>query len=83
MPLSSGDTVVSELMKIESILETHTVTGDDDILIKVKTENTTTLEKLLKKIDSIKGILNTKTTVVLSSPAETIKIKIEQRPEKG
>jgi len=75
--LSSGDAVLNELMKIESILESHTVTGDDDILIKVKTENTTSLEKLLKKIYSIKGILNTKTTVVLSSPIETLKIKIE------
>jgi Lrp/AsnC family leucine-responsive transcriptional regulator len=75
--LSSGDMVVSELMKIMNILEAHTVTGDDDILIKVKTENTTTLEKLLKKIYSIKGILNTKTIVVLSSPIETLKIKFE------
>jgi Lrp/AsnC family leucine-responsive transcriptional regulator len=74
--ISSGDAVLNELMKIESILESHTVTGDDDILIKIKTENTTTLEKLLKKIYSIKGILNTKTTVVLSSPIETLKIKI-------
>ncbi|MGQ9721469.1 MAG: Lrp/AsnC family transcriptional regulator [Candidatus Jordarchaeum sp.] len=75
--ISNGDTVLKELGKIDEILESHTVTGDDDILLKVKTENTTTLEKLITKIYSIKGILNTKTTVVLSTQTETLKIRID------
>ncbi len=75
--ISNGDTVIKELGKIDEILESHTVTGDEDILLKVKTENTTTLEQVITKIYSIKGILNTKTTVVLSTLTETLKIKIQ------
>ncbi len=75
--ISNGDLVIKELGKIDDIIESHTVTGDEDILLKVKTENTTTLEKLLMKIYSIKGILNTKTTVVLSTLVESLKLKIE------
>ncbi|MEM2957809.1 MAG: Lrp/AsnC family transcriptional regulator [Candidatus Freyarchaeota archaeon] len=74
--LATGDSVMNELMKIDSIVESHTVTGEDDILIKVKTENTSSLENILNRIYSIKGVLNTITTVVLSTTLETLKIKI-------
>jgi len=81
--ISSGDSILNELVKIDSILEAHTVTGEEDILVKVRTENTTSLEKLLKKIYSIKGVQNTRTTVVLSTIKETLKIKISNKSKKG
>jgi Lrp/AsnC family leucine-responsive transcriptional regulator len=44
--------------------------------LKVKTENTSTLEKLLARIQSWPGVTGTRTNIVLSTIKETTKIKI-------
>lgn len=51
----------------EEILECHYLAGDYDYALKIITENTETLEKLLNKIKSLNGISKTKTTVSLST----------------
>ncbi len=57
-----------ELMSNESeILECHYLAGDFDYLLKIITENTQTLEKLLNRIKSIPGVIKTRTTMVLST----------------
>src|SRR5437867_3077996 len=58
------------------ILECHAITGEGSHLLKIRTENTTTLEKLLAKIQSWQGVLGTRTNVVLSSPKEHMRIKL-------
>ena len=60
----------------EEILECHATTGEGSHLVKIRTENTSTLEKLLAKIQSWAGVTGTRTHIVLSSPKETTKIKI-------
>lgn len=55
----------------ESILECHAITGEGSHLLKVRTQSTATLEKLLSEIQSWPGVTNTRTSVVLSSPKET------------
>ncbi len=60
----------------DDILECHAVTGDGTHLLKVRTENTESLEKLLARIQSWSGVMKTTTSLVLSSPKETTKIKI-------
>lgn len=59
------------------ILECHAITGDGTHMIKVRTENTAGLEKLLAKIQSWQGITKTTTCVVLSTSKETTHIKIQ------
>jgi Lrp/AsnC family leucine-responsive transcriptional regulator len=49
----------------DEVLECHYIAGDFDYLLKIMTENTSSLEKLLTKIKSVPGIQKTKTTVVL------------------
>jgi Lrp/AsnC family leucine-responsive transcriptional regulator len=49
----------------DDILECHYIAGDFDYLLKIITENTGTLEKLLNKIKSVPGIQKTRTSVVL------------------
>jgi len=61
---------------IDEILECHAITGEGSHLLKIRTENTTTLEKLLAKIQSWTGVTGTRTQLVLSSPKETTKITI-------
>jgi Lrp/AsnC family leucine-responsive transcriptional regulator len=55
----------------DEILECHAVTGDGSHLLKIRTENTSTLEKLLAKIQSWPGVADTRTHLVLSSQKET------------
>jgi Lrp/AsnC family leucine-responsive transcriptional regulator len=62
---------VSEFLKFiksnDDILECHYIAGDYDYLLKIVTENTSTLEKLLNNIKSLKGVHKTKTVFVLST----------------
>jgi len=60
----------------DEVLEIHSVTGSGTHLVKVRTENTSTLEKLLSKIQAWSGVVNTTTSVVLSTMKETNRIRI-------
>ncbi len=60
----------------EEILECHAITGDGSHLLKIRTENTTSLEKLLSKIQSWNGVAGTRTNLVLSTSKETTMIKV-------
>lgn len=55
----------------EEVLECHAITGDGSHILKIRTESTITLEKLLAKIQSWPGVSDTRTHLVLSSPKET------------
>lgn len=60
----------------DDIFECHAITGQGSHLLKVRTENTSTLEKLLAKIQSWLGVTGTLTSVVLSTTKETFRIKL-------
>lgn len=60
----------------DEILECHAITGEGSHLLKIRTENTTGLERLLAKIQSWTGVTGTRTNLVLSTSKETTKIKI-------
>ena len=61
---------------VEDIIECHAITGEGSHLLKVRAENTGTLEKMLAKIQSWTGVTGTKTHLVLSTSKETTIIKI-------
>lgn len=67
---------VEHATALDEILECHAITGDGSHLLKIRTENTTTLEKLLAKIQSWNGVSGTRTNLVLSSAKESMRIKI-------
>lgn len=52
------------------ILECHSVTGMGSHLLKVRTENTSSLERLLSEIQAWPGVQSTTTSVVLSTAKE-------------
>ena len=62
---------------LDDILEVHAITGEGSHLLKVRTANTTTLEKLLAKIQAWAGVVHTTTHLVLSSAKETTRIRVE------
>ncbi len=59
------------------ILECHSITGDGSHVLKIRTENTSSLEKLLAKIQSWKGVRSTRTSIVLTSHKETFSIDLK------
>lgn len=67
---------VEHALSSDDVLECHAITGEGSHLLKIRTENTSTLEKLLAKIQSWQGVLGTRTNVVLSSPKELMRIKL-------
>jgi len=67
---------VDHAQHVDDILECHAITGDGTHFLKVRTENTASLEKLLGKIQSWQGVTKTTTTIVLSTQKETFRIKI-------
>ncbi|HLF13351.1 MAG TPA: Lrp/AsnC family transcriptional regulator [Bacteroidota bacterium] len=60
----------------DEVLEAHAVTGEGTHLLKIRTENTRSLEKLLSKIQAWAGVVHTTTSMVLSSPKESYILKI-------
>ena len=49
------------------ILECHYITGESDFILKVMTDNTQTLERLLNSIKGVTGVQGTETIVILST----------------
>jgi Lrp/AsnC family leucine-responsive transcriptional regulator len=72
--LTSHPSSVSEVERqIESraeVLECHHVTGGHTLLLKVKTADTSSLERLISHLRSIDGVARTETMVVLSTHTE-------------
>jgi Lrp/AsnC family transcriptional regulator, leucine-responsive regulatory protein len=60
------------------ILECHSVTGSGSHLLKVRTDSTTSLERLLAEIQSWAGVQSTSTSVVLSTSKEMLGPVLEE-----
>ena len=69
-------TFVEHANATDEILECHAVTGEGSHVLKIRTENTATLERLLAKIQSWTGVTGTRTHLVLSTSKESLKIKL-------
>jgi len=55
------------LARIHHVDEVHRVTGEDSYLLKVCLRDTAALEQLREKIERIKFVQNTRTTIVLKT----------------
>lgn len=58
---------VEMINKEDEILECHHLAGEFDYSLKIVTENTITLEKILNRLKSISGVQKTTTMVTLST----------------
>lgn len=66
-----------EVTPIDAVLECHHVTGAHTLLLKVRTENTESLEGLIDRIRSIEGVTRTETNVVLSTQTERTRVALD------
>ncbi|MDZ7373479.1 MAG: Lrp/AsnC family transcriptional regulator [candidate division KSB1 bacterium] len=72
------DPFVQRALDNDEILECHAITGEGSYLVKARTKDTSTLERLLSEIRSWPGVANTRTSIVLSSPKDTTVLPLTQ-----
>lgn len=72
---------VKKVIDEPEVLECHSITGDGSHLLKVRTKNTASFERLLSKIQSWEGVDKTRSNLALSSFKETRAIPIEHATE--
>jgi Lrp/AsnC family transcriptional regulator, leucine-responsive regulatory protein len=71
---------VSEASAVAEVLEVHSITGEGSHILKIRTRDTTSLEKLLSRIQSWPGVRGTSTSIVLSSFKETRQLTVHAGP---
>ena len=59
-----------KVANMKDVLEVFNLAGDEDNLIKVKTENISTLEDIIGTINRLPGVGRTRTVIVLSTEKE-------------
>jgi Lrp/AsnC family leucine-responsive transcriptional regulator len=69
--------VESAMAGVDEVLECHHVTGAHTLMLKVKTRNTESLERLIERVRSVEGVSRTETMVVLSTHTERTRIALE------
>jgi Lrp/AsnC family transcriptional regulator, leucine-responsive regulatory protein len=67
--------------RIEEVLESHHVTGAHSLMLKVKTDDTEGLERIIDSLREIEGVTRTETMVVLSTNVERTRIPLPVREE--
>ncbi len=73
-----------KVLALPDVLECHRVAGNDSYILKVRTENTKTLDKLLvETLRTISGVTRTHTTIVLSSIKEETHIHVSSAHLEG
>lgn len=71
-----------KIKQIPEILECHHIAGDEDYLLKVRCTGTRDLERLIsEEIKSIKGVIKTRTTIILSTVKETTILPVSTEME--
>ena len=73
------DRFAAQIVRYPDVLECHHVTGDESFILKVKSGNTGSLEKLLGEIRSVEGVTRTVTKVVLSTAKESQILELNER----
>lgn len=72
------DAFARKVLALPEVLECHRVAGQDSYLLKVRSESTGTLDRLLvENLRTIPGVTRTQTTIVLASAKEDGHIRSE------
>ena len=69
------DGFARKVLGLEEVLECHRVAGQDSYVLKVRTENTGTLDRLLtEELRTLPGVTRTQTTIALCTVKEETRI---------
>ena len=74
-----GDGTDLLLAEIPEVLEVHDVAGEDSYLLKVKSESTEDLARMLREtLKGIPSVISTRTTVVLQTVKEVTELPLDR-----
>ncbi|MBH30441.1 MAG: AsnC family transcriptional regulator [Candidatus Marinimicrobia bacterium] len=79
MDMSSSDhytDVIDYAQKTDEVLECHSITGEGSHILKVRTQDTSSLEALLREIQAWPGVIRTHTMIVMSTFKEATRLKM-------
>ena len=76
----SYQSLIGHICSCDEILEAHSITGEGSHILKVRTQSTTELERLLAGIQAWPGVTGTTTSIVLSTYKESRQLPVS--PEK-
>lgn len=68
---------VADAYTMSEVLEVHSITGEGSHILKIRTRSTTTLERLLSRVQSLPGVHGTSTSIVLSTFKETRTVDVQ------
>jgi Lrp/AsnC family transcriptional regulator, leucine-responsive regulatory protein len=61
------------------VQECHHIAGEDDYLLKIRCRNTKDLDRVISlNIKSLRGVIRTKTTIVMDTTKETFQLPLQQ-----
>jgi Lrp/AsnC family transcriptional regulator, leucine-responsive regulatory protein len=70
--------VAQALTSVPEVLEVHHVAGDDCLLLKVRARDPEHLAQILRdRLGRVEGVKSTRTTIVLESIKESVRLPIE------
>lgn len=72
---------IEKARKCEEVMECHAITGQGSHVLKVRTDDTTSLERLLSEIQMWPGVHWTVTAIVLSTAKETASLRVAPSAE--
>lgn len=75
---ADDEPIVARICDEPDVLEFHRIAGQDCYLIKIRTATNKDLEKLLRRIRSIRGVARSRTTIVLSTELERPSISVPE-----
>ena len=78
---AADEPIVARICDEPDVLEFHRIAGEDCYLIKARTATNKDLERLLRRIRTIRGVARTRTTIVLSTELEEPTIRVPEPPE--
>ena len=75
---SSGhyEDLITHAEKSDEVLECHSITGEGSHILKVRTQDTSSLERLLREVQAWPGVVRTHTMIVMSTFKEGIHLKL-------
>ena len=68
--------LINQAKTSDEVLECHSITGEGSHILKVRTRTTSSLEALLRDIQSWPGVIQTQTMVVMSTFKEDTHLKL-------
>ncbi len=78
---ADDEPIVARICDEPDVLEFHRIAGQDCYLIKIRTATNKDLEKILRRIRSIRGVARSRTTIVLSTELERPSISVPEEEE--